>query len=242
MLQRHGERWVGPLARRGIRWEFRRGLLHLWAHSYHAVRQDWADLAASEVWEWVETVAFRTPGLQYAEALFASPLLSHVEALDLSRNQFGDEGAALLADSPHLGRLQSLDLSFNRIGHRGAARLAVSPLMQRLAVLRLDDNHLCDDGVEALLLFRPAALGLTTLSLRWNSVGSLGARALSEQSVLPHLAALHLGNNAVGDDGARALANAAGLRQLTELRLEYNGIGAAATAALRRRFGDGVHL
>ncbi len=206
--------------------------------------QDWADLAASEVWEWVETVAFRTPGRQYTEALFASPVLSHIEALDLSRNQLGNEGAALLADSPHLGRLQALDPEpSTRIGWRGAGRLAASPLLQRLVALKLDDNHLgyLDDGVRALLS-SPAPMGLTTLSLRWNTIGPAGARMLAESPALPHLTALHLGNNAVGDEGRWQLAKAAGLNQLTELRLEYNGVGAAAAAALRRRFGDGVHL
>ena len=242
LLRRHEEAWVGPLRRRGIDWQFRRGLLHLRTHGHDFVRLDWADLAASEAWEWVETVAIRYTRQADVWDVAESPSLVFMESLDLSGNGLGeDDGAGVLTHSPHLARVQSLDLRFNRIASLGVARMAPSPALQRLVALTLDDNHFADRGVAALAA-APQPVRLETLSLRWNTIGPAGARALAESPAFPHLTTLHLGNNSIGDEGASALAKATGLRRLTELRLEYNGVGAAAAAALRRRYGDGVHL
>jgi uncharacterized protein (TIGR02996 family) len=92
------------------------------------------------------------------EALFASPHLARIRALNLEDNGIGDAGVAALAASPHLGKLRWLDLSRNGITRVGIEALVASPDLERLGYVKLSGNAVPDptdtpaavDGMEIL--------------------------------------------------------------------------------------------
>jgi uncharacterized protein (TIGR02996 family) len=136
-----------------------------------------------------------------------------LEALDLSRNQFGDAGVQALSKVA-FGHLHTLGLDYNRVGDRGARALAASPYFAGLRTLSLTGNVITGDGAAALVT-SPAAANLRTLLLSQNVVGSRGADALIKSPHLQRLAVLDLQGNVLPD---------------------------AKKAALQERFGEVVRL
>jgi carbon storage regulator CsrA len=84
-------------------------------------------------------------GTQVA-SLAASPYLSRLSILDLTKLGLGDEGAMRLAASPYTASLRVLGLRGNRIGDAGAQALAASPHLANLTTLDLTENPLGPDG------------------------------------------------------------------------------------------------
>src|SRR5262249_11826673 len=70
-----------------------------------------------------------------AQVLFTSGHLRSLVHLDLSRTQFGPEGALALAAAPGWDRLRSLDLAGTGPGTRGLRALLASPNLRRLTQL-----------------------------------------------------------------------------------------------------------
>ncbi|CAK0866673.1 unnamed protein product [Prorocentrum cordatum] len=187
-------------------------------------------------------------------AVLTSVALPRLQALNLSYNSMGDEGAAALAEALRapgaLPSLQTLNLSFNSMGAEGAAALAEAlrapgalPSLQTLNLARIDVG---DEGAAALAeaLRAPGALpSLQELVLARNRVGNEGAAALAEAlrapDALPSLQTLYLSVNDVGAEGAAALAEAlrgpGALPSLQELVLSFNSMGAEGAAALALR-------
>lgn len=88
-------------------------------------------------------------------------------ALDLSANDLGDPGVALLAGRPELAGLRDLDLSRTGVGDDGAAALAESPHLTGLRRLALNGNRITELGKRRLLA-APRFQNLPALELRGN--------------------------------------------------------------------------
>jgi hypothetical protein len=74
------------------------------------------------------------------EALFASPAMARIRALDLGGQAIGDAGAARLAASPHVSRVRVLVLADNRLTLSGVRCLVESPHLGSLAICDLSGN------------------------------------------------------------------------------------------------------
>jgi hypothetical protein len=66
--------------------------------------------------------------------------LVHVRSLDLSRNEIGDDGARALAQAASLGGLRQLWLNGNHISEAGKRTLSTAPHLRRAFVLQMQDN------------------------------------------------------------------------------------------------------
>jgi hypothetical protein len=102
--------------------------------------------------------------------------------LYLSRNFFGDSGAAAIAEALKVNSsLQQLDLSYNKIGDSGAAAIAEAlKVNSTLQQLDLSYNQIGDSGAAAIAEALMRHSTLRHLYLRYNSVGHSGAMAIEE--------------------------------------------------------------
>jgi uncharacterized protein (TIGR02996 family) len=123
-------------------------------------------------------------------------------------------------------------------GHLAAVTLL--PELSRVRFLDLSNNPVRDGGLRVLAGAEMAQL--RGLNLSCTGLGDAAARTLALASGLGRLHELYLSANHIGDAGGMALAAAPHLRQLARLHLDYNTIGRDAAHALRRRFGDRVHV
>jgi uncharacterized protein (TIGR02996 family) len=94
----------------------------------------------------------------------AANLPAGLDELDVSRNPFGPEGTAALADGPGP---RALRLGGCSIGDAGLARLASWPGLARVRVLDLTENGLTDASLRALAA-SPHAVALEALFLAGN--------------------------------------------------------------------------
>jgi len=189
--------------------------------------------------------------------------MSYPMFVDLSYNNLGDQGVAILnklspaapfslyIDGNHVtdagvkalsGRFWLfLSLAHNQITDEGAKTIAA----MKVDCIYLDYNQIDDQGAEAL-----AAARLDSLSLSHNQITDEGATALGKMSVT----SLDLSGNQISDAGATALALSSSLTNLTlahntihddgasslakttkitTLDVSHNLIGAAGLAALK---------
>jgi len=207
-----------------------------------------------------------------ADIIAHSPLLMGVRELDLGNNALSPIGIETLAESSYLTELTTLGLADNRLGLWNLTgsffHLNHFP---NLGVLDLSRNEIGVEGVLALAR-SPAVLGLRTLMLSGNPLGSNGAwpltttTLLSEHGVLSdldltgcelgdagavdmawaqwggRLQSLNLAYNDIRMEGAKALAESPFLTSLKELNLVGNPLTAECSSVLRGRFGDKVLL
>src|SRR5262249_10252113 len=155
-------------------WRFQRGLLALEPDAEALLR---LPPGAHEAFAWVEQVKLWWLTEHVREVLVSLERFPHLTALDLSHNDLGAAGAALLAGLPMVGGLASLNLWHTQLG---------------------------DEGVR-LLVGRQSRL--KRLDLSNNTITSAGAAALASCKYLSRLAMLDLRANAVGAEGTDALAN-----------------------------------
>ncbi|WP_433476276.1 hypothetical protein ACQPZP_04025 [Spirillospora sp. CA-142024] len=141
--------------------------------------------------------------------------LGRLTELDLSYLRIGALGAKTLAVSAYLraeagdvetagSRLESLDLRYSRVGNTGLAALAASPVFAGVRRLHLQRNVITEKGMPSLHRFE----NLTELDLRYNEIGTDGARALLAAPFAGALKRLYLYREDVGGDGAALLAKA----------------------------------
>jgi len=84
------------------------------------------------------SLAGNRPSLEGLARLIASPLLGHLELLDLSRCELPAEAAQLIASAPELARLTTLDLRQNHaIGEAELLVLAASPFLRAIRELKV---------------------------------------------------------------------------------------------------------
>ncbi|HEY1191631.1 MAG TPA: TIGR02996 domain-containing protein [Gemmata sp.] len=169
--------------------------------------------------------------------LASSAALGAVEELNLSDNNLGAEGTAVLAGAA-LPNLRALGLVRTRPTVDGVAALVGAGFFSGLRSLMLGGNNL---AVPAVTYVTGAPVrNLSVLSLDLNRVGDRGAAALASGANLTGLLVLDLAETQIGDSGADALARSEPLNQLMYLNLYGNAIGDATK--LRRRFGNRVFL
>lgn len=85
-----------------------------------------------------------------ARALARSPGGEAIRELDLTGNEFADDGTRALAESECLPNLRRLKLISNRMADAGARALAFSPLMAGLDFLDVSSNRITRRGIDAL--------------------------------------------------------------------------------------------
>lgn len=140
---------------------------------------------------------------------------TYLATLDLSGNQFGDEGAVLLT----LTHITSLLISANRIGEVGAIALSKN---KNIVILDISHNQIGNTGASAFAK-NPV---LTTLNLAGNQITYEGASPFAENRWLKWL---DLSENQLNDLGAIVLAHN---KNLSTLILASNQIGDSGAIAL----------
>lgn len=239
LLEAHRAAWIAPLARLGARFQFRRGL------------PDAVALDAALFLERGEELFDNTPAgrgrsflrrvrlddaMRVVSALAASPLLNHIEELDLENSDLGNGGVAALLASPCLKNVRVLELGENRLDDAGAVTIARASVLPRLESLALPDNDIGPEGAAALAA-SPFLAGLRELDLTGNEINEAGVRALIDGPAMQRLIRLRLADNPLRD-GVVALAGSELFARMTladpQLDLHRCGIetvGAAALAA-----------
>ena|SRR6266545_201991 len=171
--------------------------------------------------------------------LVASEAVAAVEDLDLSDNNLGADGVAVVAGG-NFPALHSLHLLRTRPQEGGVNALAAADFFPDLRSLSLGGNNL--GPAAAFAIASGPAENLRVLDLRENRIGDRGATSLAESERLANLIELDLAEAQIGDAGAEALADSPHLGGLLYLNLFGNRIGAYAAHRLRARFGDRVFL
>jgi hypothetical protein len=181
-----------------------------------------------------------------------------IQVLILQFNDFGDEGARLLAEvlvlAADSGCLHELDLAGNSLGEQGFTDLAEALVLNRsLLFLGCSYNTPSETGVCRIGAMLRHNVTLRGLDLHDCGVNDAGAAALGRG--LCHnatLTGLSLDHNNIGDSGLAELAEGLRLKvtvlvelDLRENRFEDAGIAALADAlrfnsSLQRLYG--VHL
>ena len=168
--------WLGPLADAARAWTFDRGMIQVTALAESLLSAEVTAWARTEAGFWVDALTVTELTSERAERLAASPLLGHLNRLDLSDNRFQPSFGPLfrapclpyltelilsrnrlttghiacLAVRPHSSRLRLLDLQHNRFDDTTARLLAESPYLKDLRILRLGHNPITANGVAVL--------------------------------------------------------------------------------------------
>jgi hypothetical protein len=108
-----------------------------------------------------------------------------------SERRFDDESLAALFRSPQMASLRALNLEMNYVGDRLAELLCTEATTFRLRRLNLDNDALTDQGIELLAAW-PGLATVETLTLSGNRIGPRGALALARSPHLGRLRALWL--------------------------------------------------
>jgi hypothetical protein len=197
----------------------------------------------------LRSLSLRFAGLGNLDGLLHPPRLggcasvahSALTELDLGCCEFGDDGAAALAEALRLRRwplLQRAALGSNGIGPAGAAAICGS-ISIALTALDLSGNPLGPAGLRAVaLLALGATAGARLAELRLSSTGADADAAAALAGALAgntSLTRLDLARNPIGDAGATAIAGA--LRRNTALIWLRLGCR-RATAAAAHAFAD----
>nr|XP_054309149.1 protein NLRC5 isoform X6 [Pongo pygmaeus] len=153
----------------------------------------------------------------------------HLEELDLSNNQFDEEGTkALMRTLEGKWMLKRLDLSHLLLNSSTLAFLTHGlSHMTRLQSLRLNRNSIGDVGCCHLSEALRAATSLEELDLSHNQIGDAGVQHLATiLPGLPELRKIDLSVNSISSAGGVQLAESLVLcRHLEELMLGCNALG-----------------
>jgi uncharacterized protein (TIGR02996 family) len=167
--------WLGPLADVAT-WTFERGMVQFTARAGKILTTEIDDWARTEAGLWIDALTLTDVTPHFAARLVRSPLLGHLNRLDLNDNRFQPSFGPLfrapclpyltelvlsrnrltvghiacLAVRPHSDLLRVLDLQHNRLDDTAAQLLADSSYLKNLRVLRLGHNRLTADGVAVL--------------------------------------------------------------------------------------------
>jgi Ran GTPase-activating protein (RanGAP) involved in mRNA processing and transport len=159
-------------------------------------------------------------------------------ALDLARNNIGDDGAKALADALKVNKtITTLNLAWNKIGIEGAKALAEALEKNKtITTFNLWGNNIGDDGAIALADALKVNETITELCLFRNNIKDDGAKALAGMlEKNKTITKLDLSRNNIGDDGAIAIAGMLEKNEtITELDLSGNNIGVEGVIELGR--------
>eukprot|EP00292_Cryptomonas_paramecium_P012108 CAMPEP_0113700924 /NCGR_PEP_ID=MMETSP0038_2-20120614/24261_1 /TAXON_ID=2898 /ORGANISM="Cryptomonas paramecium" /LENGTH=299 /DNA_ID=CAMNT_0000624703 /DNA_START=32 /DNA_END=928 /DNA_ORIENTATION=- /assembly_acc=CAM_ASM_000170 len=133
-------------------------------------------------WDDLTCLHFIHDRLQPSSVGYLSALVCghHLETLDLSDNDCGDQGCMIIAAAIAASTsLRTLCLQKNDVGFAGAAALAAALNSGRLETLDLSHNHIGDLGARSLATALPHNTCLRTLDVRDNDIAEHGAYHLS---------------------------------------------------------------
>lgn len=119
------------------------------------------------------------------------------------------------------------------LGAEQLQELLSAPVATQLQELHLGRNELGDRGVELICQHSSKLLALRVLSLPENDIGSGGAWALAQSTLLDRLERLNLYANHIGEEGLLSLA-AAPIHGPLELELRDNAMTRESAQALSR--------
>lgn len=171
--------WLGPLVDAARRWTFERGMIQIEAQAERLATPEIRTWARTPAALWIDALTLTELTHDCILHLAYSPLLEHLNRLDLSGNiqltgsqlLFGTLRAQGLPFLTHLAlarcrliqaqidalafcrdlpRLRFLDLQRNRLDDTAARLLAESPHLQNLATLRLGRNRFTAEGIALL--------------------------------------------------------------------------------------------
>ena len=256
LLLNHRQEWEPsfdrPFVGSQLRFEFVRGFpeLHTDIHTFLALEYQFlAGFPVTMVHLDRDDEHPEDEDREFWDRLVLCPFLDRVATINMFL--IGAE-VQLLLESPHLTRLQSLSATLIEMTNRDANQLASHPAMASVTNLQLIlADELRPHSEAAMTLGDEAARGigasplmsnLRRLSLAGNAVGNEGAAALANSPHLADLRHLDLATNHISERGALALAESPFLQQLEWLGLAYNFPGPRGEEALRKRFGEKVHL
>ncbi|XP_069714615.1 leucine-rich repeat-containing protein 74A isoform X2 [Phaenicophaeus curvirostris] len=161
---------------------------------------------------------------------------SHLYALQLSGNNFGDKAASYLAEALKDNfKVKELDLSHNEFSEKGGQLLGeMIDINTTLEILDLSWNYLRRKGAVALCRGLRVNSALKILNLSWNGVGNEGALALGEalkvNNVLVHL---DISYNQINNEGAENLCRGLGVNgKLKILKMANNPLTVEGATAL----------
>ena len=172
-------------------------------------------------------------------ALVSSEAVAAVEALDLSDNRVGAEGAAALARGA-LPALRSLRLRGTPPQDEGVAALVGAGFFPELRSLALGANNLGPNA--ALAIAAGPSENLRVLDLSDNRVGDRGAVGLARSAHLPNLIELDLAEAHVGDAGVRGILNSPLADRLLLLNLSGSPVSSETKRLLKAKMGDRVRV
>ncbi len=171
--------------------------------------------------------------------LVSSEVVAAVEDLDLSENNLGAEGVAVLARGT-LPALRSLRLRGTPPQDEGVAALVGAVFFPELRSLALGANNLGPNA--ALAIANGPSDNLRVLDLSDNRVGDRGAVGLARSAHLPNLIDLDLAEAHVGDAGVTAILDSPLAEQLVFLNLSGSPMSDGMKELLKERMGDRVRV
>src|SRR5262245_16552022 len=156
LFKKHKAAWLAPFSPFATAGSFVRGFvqsLEVQASTFLQHAEQWfaitpltrVKFTACRVWDPVTSTY-----TWWTEQLFASPLLSRLETIDLESLHLTALALELFASPPDLSRLRELVLAGNEIRSEGAIVLAAMPQLKGLESLDLRNNGLSDRGARAI--------------------------------------------------------------------------------------------
>lgn len=154
--------------------------------------------------------------------------LSNLRQLTIYSEAITSNSVTALSSADFARNLTRLNLSFTKIGSRGWKQLRTIPFSS-LESLNLQGTGGDNAGAEALSR-SDYLIGLQTLDISRNQIGSDGISAICGSEILTELKSLSICNNPLGSAGARAIASSN--RTIALRHLWINQIGNAGTINL----------
>ncbi|WP_020468985.1 TIGR02996 domain-containing protein [Zavarzinella formosa] len=186
--------------------------------------------------------ALRLPGNNLgpsAARLIGTPELApKLRYLDLSRNDFYDDGIESLVGNGHITQLAKLLLNSCRISHSGLGHLNNAGSWDQLRFLGLGDNPLGAGGM--IIGANHQFSGLRALLMDGCGLGDGSMVAFLHACYLPELEWLYLRRNNFTDYSAELLTRTSHLVSLRQLNLGDNHVTRLHLPALQERYGPGV--
>ena len=170
----------------------------------------------------VTEVCLSSKGLTDEDAIIiVNTLTATIEALSLSQNNIGDEGADYIASNNDWKHLRKLDLSSNKISEGGAEAIGKVSGWIHLQELNLSHNTIGDSGTIAIE--RNYTLrNLTKIDLSANALSDEAAIVIGTSMRWPNLEELYLNENEIGDEGAMVIGENIFWRKLVKIEIHSN--------------------
>jgi uncharacterized protein (TIGR02996 family) len=175
LLKVHRKEWLGPFLPHARDPSFERGFIHsldVPAHTFLKHAERWFAITPLRRVKFTTCSEWDNDQHRYTsqtEELFASPLLTKLEAIDLEQCNLRPPQIVRLAKCPDLHQLRELILARNAIGTEGAKELAGMKQLSALESLDLVGNSIADPGARAIAQ-SPYLGGLKELRITRNPI------------------------------------------------------------------------